>query len=77
MRYGATPEKIKYIALQVFDGMYSQETIDKWLKFFIKRFFNQFIIAWKGKPVKNCQEEMSIFSERAKKIPLSLVILPI
>jgi NAD+ synthase (glutamine-hydrolysing) len=41
MRYGATPEKIKYIALQVFDGMYSQETIDKWLKFFIKRFFNQ------------------------------------
>lgn len=41
MRYGATPEKIKYIALQVFDGMYTQETITKWLKFFIKRFFNQ------------------------------------
>ena len=41
MRYGASPEKIKYIALQVFDGMYTQETITKWLKFFIKRFFNQ------------------------------------
>ena len=41
MRYGASPEKIKYIALQVFDGMYDEETITKWLKFFIKRFFNQ------------------------------------
>jgi NAD+ synthase (glutamine-hydrolysing) len=41
MRYGASPEKIKYIALKVFDGMYDEETIIKWLKFFIKRFFNQ------------------------------------
>ncbi len=41
MRYGASPEKIKYIALQVFDGMYDEETITKWLKFFIKRFFTQ------------------------------------
>ena len=41
MRYGASPEKIKYIALQVFDGMYDEETIIKWLKFFIKRFFTQ------------------------------------
>ena len=41
MRYGASPEKIKYIALQVFDGMYDEDTIVKWLKFFIKRFFNQ------------------------------------
>ena len=41
MRYGASPEKIKYIALQVFDRMYDEETITKWLKFFIKRFFNQ------------------------------------
>ncbi len=41
MRYGASPEKIKYIALKAFDGMYSEETVDKWLKFFIKRFFNQ------------------------------------
>ena len=41
MRYGSSTENIKYIALQVFDGMYTQETITKWLKFFIKRFFNQ------------------------------------
>lgn len=41
MRYGASPEKIKYLALQVFYGMYDEETIIKWLKFFLKRFFNQ------------------------------------
>lgn len=41
LRYGASPEKIKFIALQVFEGMYDEETITKWLKFFIKRFFNQ------------------------------------
>ena len=41
MRYGASPDKIKYIASKTFDGMYDEETIDKWLKFFIKRFFNQ------------------------------------
>lgn len=41
MRYGASPDKIKYIASKTFGGMYDEETIDKWLKFFIKRFFNQ------------------------------------
>lgn len=41
MRYGASPDKIRYIANKTFDGMYDSETIDKWLKFFIKRFFNQ------------------------------------
>ena len=41
MRYGASPDKIKYIASKTFDGMYDEETIDKWLKFFIKSFFNQ------------------------------------
>lgn len=41
MRYGATPEKIKYIAVKAFDGMYTEEIITKWLRFFIKRFFNQ------------------------------------
>ena len=41
MRYGASPEKIKYIALKAFEGMYEEETIIKWLKFFMKRFFNQ------------------------------------
>lgn len=41
MRYGASPAKIKYIASKTFDGMYDEATIDKWVKFFIKRFFNQ------------------------------------
>lgn len=41
MRYGASPDKIRYIANKAFDGMYDSETIDKWLKFFIKRFFSQ------------------------------------
>lgn len=41
MKYGASPEKIKYIAEKTFKDMYDSETIDKWLKFFIKRFFNQ------------------------------------
>lgn len=41
MRYGASPEKIKFIANKTFKGMYDEETIDKWLKFFIKRFFSQ------------------------------------
>ena len=41
MRYGATPEKIRYIATQTFLDMYDEDTITKWLKFFIKRFFGQ------------------------------------
>ena len=41
MRYGASPDKIRYIANKTFKDMYDSETIDKWLKFFIKRFFNQ------------------------------------
>ena len=41
MRYGASPDKIRYIANKTFKDMYDKETIDKWLKFFIKRFFNQ------------------------------------
>lgn len=41
MRYGASPAKIKYIALKAFADMYDEATIDKWLNFFIKRFFNQ------------------------------------
>ncbi|HAB67455.1 MAG TPA: NAD(+) synthase [Firmicutes bacterium] len=41
MRYGASPDKIRYIANKTFEGMYTEETIDKWLRFFIKRFFNQ------------------------------------
>ncbi len=41
MRYGASPEKIKFIANKTFEGMYTEEIIEKWLNFFIKRFFNQ------------------------------------
>lgn len=40
-RYGATPKKIYYIAKNTFKDSYSEEEILKWLKFFIKRFFNQ------------------------------------
>ena len=40
-RYGATPEKIKFLALQTFKQDFDVETITHWLKFFLKRFFNQ------------------------------------
>ena len=40
MRYGASPNKIKYIAKNTFKDR-NEEEIDKWLTFFIKRFFNQ------------------------------------
>ncbi len=41
LRYGASPKKIKFIALKTFKDMYDEETIDKWLNMFIKRFFSQ------------------------------------
>ncbi len=41
LRYGASPEKIKFLALNAFKDSFDEKTIDKWLKFFIKRFFNQ------------------------------------
>lgn len=41
LRYGASPEKIRYIASITFKDMYSKEEINKWLNVFIKRFFNQ------------------------------------
>ena len=41
LRYGAGVEKVKYIALQVFDGMYTEDEINKWLTMFVKRFFSQ------------------------------------
>jgi NAD+ synthase (glutamine-hydrolysing) len=44
LRYGATPEKILYLAtLANFHVEYDAETLEKWLKEFIRRFFaNQF-----------------------------------
>jgi NAD+ synthase (glutamine-hydrolysing) len=41
IKYGASPSKIRYLALKAFDGKYTKETITKWLKVFIKRFFTQ------------------------------------
>ena len=41
LRYGASPDKIRYLASHTFKDSFDYETIDKWLNFFIKRFFNQ------------------------------------
>ncbi len=41
VRQGATPEKILYLASIAFKSIYDDETIEKWLKKFITRFFNQ------------------------------------
>ena len=40
-RYGFTPEKILLIACKTFEGVYTEETIRKWLKTFLRRFFTQ------------------------------------
>lgn len=41
VRYGAQPPKIFLMAKQAFEGKYDDETIKKWLKSFLKRFFSQ------------------------------------
>ena len=41
LRYGASVDKVRYITLQAFDGMYTEDEIDKWLTMFVKRFFSQ------------------------------------
>ena len=41
VRCGFEPDKILYIACKTFEGEYTEETIKKWLKTFIKRFFAQ------------------------------------
>jgi len=41
VRNGFSPEKIFFMAKNAFDGVYSQEEIEKWLKTFCRRFFNQ------------------------------------
>lgn len=38
---GASPKKIKHLAYHAFKGLYSEETIDKWLKKFFSRFITQ------------------------------------
>ena len=41
LRSGYPPEKIYRIAKSSFAGVYEEEVIKKWLKIFIRRFFNQ------------------------------------
>jgi NAD+ synthase (glutamine-hydrolysing) len=41
MRNGYSPEKILFLARKAFEGTYDEETIVKWLKTFVRRFFNQ------------------------------------
>lgn len=41
VRFGFSPEKIQYLANTAFSDSYSKETILKWWKIFIKRFFAQ------------------------------------
>ena len=41
VRYGANPSKILFLANQAFEGKYSHEVIDMWLKAFLRRFFSQ------------------------------------
>jgi len=41
LRFGFEPLKIYYLAQQAFKGMYTPETILKWLKVFYRRFFTQ------------------------------------
>ena len=41
IEYGHSPEKIYFLARKAFAGEYSDNVIKKWLKTFIRRFFNQ------------------------------------
>jgi len=41
LKYGATPQKILYLASLTFKDKYKKEEIKKWLKLFFKRFFIQ------------------------------------
>jgi len=41
IRWGATPEKVLRMAQYAFAGRYDRETIQKWLRVFVRRFFAQ------------------------------------
>ncbi|MCD6211389.1 MAG: NAD(+) synthase [Sulfurovum sp.] len=41
IKYGAKPSKIRFLAGIAFDTKYDEETITKWLKLFLRRFFTQ------------------------------------
>lgn len=40
-RFGASPDKLMFMACRAFNGVYSREQIEKWLRLFMKRFFSQ------------------------------------
>ena len=40
-RFGASPDKLMFMACRAFGGVYSREQIEKWLRLFMKRFFSQ------------------------------------
>jgi len=41
IKYGARPSKIRYLASMAFDIKYDENTITKWLRLFLRRFFTQ------------------------------------
>ena len=41
LRYGMTPDKLYRLAKAAFDGVYDKETLLKWLRNFVRRFFAQ------------------------------------
>ncbi len=41
IKYGASPSKILFLATIAFDTKYDEESISKWLKLFLRRFFTQ------------------------------------
>ena len=40
-RFGFAPKKLQFLAEKAFEGVYDSETISKWLRTFIRRFFSQ------------------------------------
>ena len=41
LRHGFAPKKIAFLAREAFDGQYDDATIQKWLRIFLRRFFQQ------------------------------------
>ncbi len=41
VKYGAEPEKIRFLAENAFRGIYDAETVSRWLAVFLRRFFRQ------------------------------------
>ncbi|HRZ96150.1 MAG TPA: NAD(+) synthase [Paludibacter sp.] len=41
IRFGFSPEKILFLAINAFEDIYPTDVIEKWLKMFIRRFFSQ------------------------------------